>query len=69
MPRKETIKFTIRQDGTVDETVEGVYGDACLNLTEKIEEKLGVVSYREPTAEQFQVVPIDLEQNVTFHKD
>ena len=69
MSRRESIKFTIRQDGTVIETVEGVYGAECENLTRNIEEKLGVVSYREPTAEQFQVVPIDLEQNVTFHQD
>jgi len=69
MPKKQTIKFTIRQDGTVEETVEGVAGDACLNLTESIENKLGVVTSRKATAEQFQVVPIDLEQNVTFYED
>ena len=69
MSRRESIKFTIRQDGTVIETVEGVYGAKCENLTRSIEQKLGKVYFREPTADQFQVVPIDLEQNVTFHQN
>ena len=69
MSRRESIKFTIRQDGTVIETVEGVYGAECENLTRNIEEKLGKVYFREPTADQIQVVPIDLEQNVTFHQN
>ena len=69
MSRRESIKFTIRQDGTVIETVEGVYGAECENLTRNIEEKLGEVYFREPTADQFQVVPIDLEQNVTFNQN
>jgi hypothetical protein len=30
---------------------------------------LGDVTSRKATPEQFQVVPIDLEQNVTFHQD
>ena len=69
MSRRESIKFTIRQDGTFIETVEGVYGAECENLTRNIEEKLGEGYFREPTADQFQVVPIDLEQNVTFHQN
>ena len=51
MSRRESIIFTIRQDGTVIETVEGVYGAECENLTRNIEEKLGEVYFREPTAE------------------
>ena len=66
---KETIKFTIKQDGTVLEEVSGVKGTQCLDLTESIENQLGDVISRKATGEQFQVVPIDLEQNVTFHKD
>ena len=69
MSRRESIKFTIRQDGTVIETVEGICGAECENLTRDIEEKLGEVYFREPTADQFQVIPIDLEQNVTFHQN
>tara|TARA_B100001778_G_C18295213_1_gene497239 strand:+ start:292 stop:501 length:210 start_codon:yes stop_codon:yes gene_type:complete len=69
MSKKQTIKFTIKQDGTVIEEVKGVKGTQCLDLTESIENQLGDVTSRKATPEQFQVVPIDLEQNVTFHKD
>ena len=40
MAQKETIKFTIRQDGTVNETVMGVTGPNCEKLTEGIESNL-----------------------------
>tara|TARA_R100000008_G_scaffold83921_1_gene70085 strand:+ start:163 stop:384 length:222 start_codon:yes stop_codon:yes gene_type:complete len=53
---QETIKFTIKQDGTVTEEVFGVYGDACEKLTESIEEKLGVVQFKEPTADMYRSV-------------
>ena len=42
MPQ-QTIKFTIRQDGTVTEEVMGVVGNDCENLTKRIEVRLGVV--------------------------
>ena len=38
---KQTIKFSISQDGSVTEEVIGVTGTQCLDLTEKIEEQLG----------------------------
>ena len=42
------------EDSTgVEETVEGVVGDACQHLTERIEEALGAVEQRTPTAEAF----------------
>ncbi len=56
MPQQQIIKFTIRQDGTVTESIEGVYGDACEKLTERIENKLGVVQYKEPTADMYRSV-------------
>ena len=37
---KETIKFTIRQDGVVEEEVIGVQGDTCQGLTKDLEAKL-----------------------------
>ena len=43
MAQQETIKFTIRQDGTVTEEVMGVVGTDCENLTKRIEGRLGVV--------------------------
>ena len=34
----ERLVFHILQDGTVEETVSGVKGSSCLDLTEKIDE-------------------------------
>tara|TARA_B100001996_G_scaffold3719_1_gene3179 strand:- start:2627 stop:2833 length:207 start_codon:yes stop_codon:yes gene_type:complete len=61
---QETIKFTISQDGTVTEEVMGVKGTQCLDLTEKIEEKLGIVQWRKETDEYYQTV--NQEENVTL---
>ena len=50
----ETIKFTIRQDGTVTEEVIGVVGDGCQGLTKNIEEKLGEVQRVEHKSSYYQ---------------
>ena len=52
MPQR-TLRFKIRQDGRVEETVEGLVGDACIDLTEKLEDALGTVERREPTSDTF----------------
>ena len=52
MPQR-TLRFKIRQDGRVEETVEGLLGEACIGLTEKLEDALGTVERREPTADTF----------------
>ena len=52
MPNR-TLRFKIRQDGRVEETVEGLVGDACIELTEKLEDALGTVERREPTSDAF----------------
>ena len=41
---KQTLKFTIRQDGYVTEEVIGVIGNQCQEITKSIEEKLGEVA-------------------------
>ncbi len=51
---QQTIRFRIRPDGRVEELVEGVQGQACELLTERIEARLGTVQQRQPTAEAFQ---------------
>jgi hypothetical protein len=51
---QQTIRFRIRPDGRVEEVVEGITGHGCEQLTERIEEKLGVVQQRQPTSEAFQ---------------
>ena len=65
MPQ-QSIKFTIRQDGTVTEEVMGVVGNDCQNLTKKIEDRLGVVEsveYKQEYYEQKQTT----KEDVTLH--
>ncbi len=52
MPQR-TLRFRIRQDGRVEETVEGLVGEACIDLTEKLEDALGTVERRESTSDTF----------------
>ena len=61
MPEKQTLKFTIRQDGYVTEEVMGVIGNQCQEITKSIEEKLGKVSYVETKLEYYQT-----QKNVTL---
>ena len=56
---QQSLKFTIRQDGTVTEEVMGVIGNQCENLTKRIEERLGVVDKVEHTSDYYQVVNIE----------
>ena len=56
---QQSLKFTIRQDGTVTEEVMGVIGNQCENLTKRIEERLGVVEKVEHTSDYYQVVYIE----------
>ena len=62
MPKKETIKYTIRQDGNVTEEVINVPGTACLDLTKDIEIKLGDLEQRVFNADYYQ-------QSVNFNED
>ena len=64
---KRTLRFKIRSDGRVEETVEGVLGASCHQLTERLEKALGQVEHREPTSdvylrpqEQSQSIPAEL---------
>ena len=66
MPQR-TLRFKIRQDGRVEETVEGLVGEACIHLTEKLEDALGTVERREPTTDTFlrekvqkQIIPAEI---------
>tara|TARA_B100000902_G_C26856082_1_gene690687 strand:+ start:48 stop:257 length:210 start_codon:yes stop_codon:yes gene_type:complete len=51
---KQSIKFTISQDGTVSEEVFGAIGNECQDITKSIEEKLGNVTYVETKPEYYQ---------------
>ena len=60
MPQR-TLRFKIRQDGLVEESIEGVIGQTCHELTEKLEEALGVVQRSDPTAEAYLREDVQLE--------
>ena len=64
MPQR-TVRFRIRPDGRVEERVEGVSGDACLQLTDRLESALGTVERRQPTSEAFtSTQPVTQSQSV-----
>ena len=50
---KQSIKFTIAQDGTVTEEVQGAESKQCLDITIQFEEALGTVSSREYQPEYY----------------
>lgn len=62
---QQTIRFRIRPDGRVEETVEGVAGEGCLALTERIEAQLGAVQGRQSTSEAFQTAALTAQQPLT----
>lgn len=49
----ETLEFIIYPDGRVKETVTGIVGSSCQEVTAAIEHQLGVVIDRKPTSEQY----------------
>ena len=66
MPQR-TLRFRILPDGRVEERVEGIDGEACLGLTERLETALGSVERREATSEAYstrteQSQPLSVEQ-------
>ena len=63
---QQTIKFIIKQDGTVSEEVIGAVGNECENLSRNIEEKLGVVQRVEHKPEYYQQKQTT-EENVSLH--
>ncbi len=64
---QRTIRFRIRADGRVEETVEGLAGAACEQLTERIESRLGTVQQRRATAEAFQTSELQLRTTTLLH--
>ena len=44
---KQTLKFTIRQDGQVTEEATGFTSNQCIEITKSIEEKLGNLETRQ----------------------
>ncbi|MCS6782687.1 MAG: DUF2997 domain-containing protein [Gloeomargarita sp. SKYBB_i_bin120] len=58
----ETLEFVIHPDGRVELRVQGVPGATCVALSQAIEQELGVVTHREWTAEYFQAVVAQPQQ-------
>ena len=57
-----TIKYTISSDGKrIKETVEGVTGKACKQITKPIEDSLGDVIAYTPTTDYYQQAGENLE--------
>jgi hypothetical protein len=54
MGKMEQIEFKLYPDGRVEETVRGVKGNSCHEVTAKINEALGKVVASEPTEELYQ---------------
>ena len=67
MPER-TLKFRIRQDGIVEETVEGVLGTGCHQLTERLEEALGTVEQTKSTSEAYESYQVQSQtQSLKIH--
>ena len=49
----ETLEFIIYPDGRVKETVTGIVGSSCQEVTAAIEKQLGVVINQKQTAEYY----------------
>ena len=59
MANIESIKYTIKQDGTVMEEVLDVKGGQCLKTTEEIENRLGDIENRVFKSEYYQAVSVE----------
>ena len=69
MSKKQTLKFTIRQDGLVTEEVIGVVGNACQDLTKLIEERIGQVTYVETKPEFYQQQKTQTDVTLQHNQD
>jgi Protein of unknown function (DUF2997) len=49
----ETLEFIIYPDGRVQETVTGIIGASCAEVTALIEAQLGDVTHSQPTSDYF----------------
>ncbi len=58
----ETLEFVIYPDGRVQETVTGVVGSSCAEVTAAIEAKLGCVLSQEPTSDFYSVADQQFSQ-------
>ena len=69
MPKQQTIKFKIRQDGTVTEEVIDAASNQCLDLTESIEKKLGGLQTRSFKPEFYQPAIVNEHVSLQHNKN
>ncbi len=67
--KRETIKYTIRQDGNVTEEVINVPGTACVDLTNDLEIKLGELENKVYTADYYQQPNLNQDVTLQYNKD
>ena len=60
----ETLEFIIYPDGRVKETVTGIVGASCQEVTAAIEEQLGVVIDQKPTSDYYAQKQVQSEKVV-----
>lgn len=72
MPQ-QTIRFCIRPNGVVEELVEGVQGEGCLQLTKLIEARLGSIQRCNSTSDYYLSASAEIHQkqisNVSLQHD
>ena len=69
MTKKQTLKFTIRQDGHVTEEVIGVASAECVELTRQIDIKLGGLETRQFKPEFYQPAIVNEHVSLQHNKD
>ena len=67
--KRETIKYTINQDGNVTEEVINVPGSACIDLTSDLEIKLGELENKVYTADYYQQPNLNQDVTLQYNKD
>ena len=69
MPKQQTLKFTIRQDGHVTEEVMGAASAECVELTRQIDIKLGELETRQFKPEFYQPAIVNEHVSLQHNKD
>lgn len=59
MASQQTVKFTIKQDGTIAEQVIGAKGNECMLITERIENRIGDVVSRDFSPAFYETEAVD----------
>ena len=69
MSDRQTIKFSIRQDGAVSIDVNGVKSGNCIEITKKLEETLGILNTRQFKPEFYQNRNVTLQHNTNENQE